>query len=77
MEAFCCYNPDVIISSSNSGIWFEEEYIRRYPNNTLACDVIGFTGTDNNGQFGLEEYYNDVLNGAEMQKFLQSSLSVL
>ena len=36
------------------GVWFEEEYIRRYPNKTLACDVIGFTGTDNNGTFGLE-----------------------
>ena len=45
------------------GVWFEEEYIRRYPNNTLACDVIGFTGTDNNGTYGLEEYYNDILNG--------------
>ena len=45
------------------GVWFEEEYIRRYPNNSLACDVIGFTGTDNNGTFGLEEYYNDTLNG--------------
>ncbi len=45
------------------GVWFEEEYIRRYPNNSLACDVIGFTGTDNNGTYGLEEYYNDLLNG--------------
>lgn len=53
----------------NNGIWFEEEYIRRYPNNTLACDVIGFTGTDNNGQFGLEEYYNDVLNGTNGREY--------
>ena len=36
-----------------AGVWFEEEYIRRYPNSTLACDVIGFTGTDNNGTYGL------------------------
>ena len=53
----------------NGGIWFEEEYIRRYPNNTLACDVIGFTGTDNNGQFGLEEYYNDELNGTNGREY--------
>ncbi|MFR5953702.1 MAG: hypothetical protein ACLUGQ_08530 [Coprococcus sp.] len=26
-----------------NGVWFEEEYTRRYPNNSLACDVIGFT----------------------------------
>ena len=53
----------------NGGIWFDEEYIRRYPNNTLACDVIGFTGTDNNGQFGLEEYYNDELNGTNGREY--------
>lgn len=45
------------------GIWFEEEYKRVYPGNTLACDVIGFTTNDNQGQYGLEEYYNDVLSG--------------
>lgn len=52
-----------------AGIWFEEEYIRRYPNHTLACDVIGFTGTDNNGTYGLEEYYNDELNGTNGREY--------
>jgi stage V sporulation protein D (sporulation-specific penicillin-binding protein) len=50
-------------------VWFEEEYIRRYPNNSLACDVIGFTGTDNNGTYGLEEYYNDILNGTNGREY--------
>lgn len=52
-----------------SGVWFESEYIRRYPNGTLACDAIGFTGTDNNGTFGLEEYYNDILNGTNGREY--------
>ena len=52
-----------------SGVWFEPEYIRRYPNDTLACDVIGFTGTDNNGTYGLEEYYNDILNGTNGREY--------
>lgn len=51
------------------GIWFEETYRRNYPNGTLACDVIGFTTTDNNGNFGLEEYYNDVLNGTNGREY--------
>ena len=46
------------------GVWFEENYIRKYPNGSMACDVIGFTTSDNNGVFGLEEYYNDVLSGS-------------
>lgn len=45
------------------GVWFEEEYKRSYPNGSLACDAIGFTSSDNVGTYGLEEYYNDVLNG--------------
>lgn len=51
------------------GIWFEEEYQRTYPGNTLACDVIGFTSSDNVGSYGLEEYYNDVLSGTQGREY--------
>ena len=51
------------------GVWFEEEYKRIYPNNELASDVIGFTGKDNTGSYGLEEYYNDILNGLNGREY--------
>ena len=51
------------------GVWFEEEYRRTYPNGSLACDVIGFTTSDGAGMYGLEEYYNDVLNGATGREY--------
>ena len=51
------------------GIWFEEEYQRIYPYGSLAADVIGFTGTDNQGSYGLEEYYNDILNGINGREY--------
>ncbi len=51
------------------GIWFEEEYKRIYPGNTLACDVIGFTTNDNVGTFGLEEFYNDTLSGSTGREY--------
>ena len=54
---------------SKNGIWFEDEYKRIYPNDTLACDVIGFTGKDNTGMYGLEEYYSDVLNGTNGREY--------
>lgn len=54
---------------SKKGIWFEDEYKRIYPNNTLACDVIGFTGKDNTGMYGLEEFYNDELNGVNGREY--------
>lgn len=55
--------------SNVKGIWFEEEYKRVYPGNTLACDVIGFTTNDNIGQYGLEEYYNDILSGTAGREY--------
>ncbi len=51
------------------GIWFESGYIRKYPNNSMACDVIGFTTGDNYGMYGLEEYYNDVLSGTAGREY--------
>ncbi len=51
------------------GIWFEEEYIRNYPYATLACDVLGFTSADNIGYWGIEEYYNNELNGTNGREY--------
>ncbi|MBE5884005.1 MAG: cell division protein FtsI [Lachnospiraceae bacterium] len=51
------------------GVWFEEEYKRVYPNGSLAADVIGYTRSDNQGMFGLEEYYNDTLNGTPGREY--------
>ncbi len=60
---------DVANNPNIKGVWFEEEYERTYPNGSLACDVIGFTGKDNAGSYGLEEYYNDVLNGINGREY--------
>ncbi len=50
-------NPNVV------GVWFEKEYMRNYPYDSLACKVLGFTTSGNEGIGGLEDYYNDTLNG--------------
>ena len=52
-----------------TGVWFEEEYVRTYPYNTLACDVLGFTSADNQGYWGMEEYYNNELNGTNGREY--------
>ena len=38
---------------------------RYYPYDTLACHVLGFTGSDGQGLYGLEYEYNDVLSGTD------------
>lgn len=51
------------------GVWFEEEYKRVYPNGSMASDIIGFTTSDNTGMFGLEEFYNETLNGTTGREY--------
>lgn len=51
------------------GVWFEEEYKRIYPNGSLASDAIGYVTSDNQGMYGLEEYYNDILNGTPGREY--------
>ena len=46
-----------------SGINLDEDSKRFYPYETLASSLIGFCGTDNSGQFGLEERWDDILTG--------------
>lgn len=54
---------------SLSGVWFEEEYIRKYPYGTLACDLIGYTNSGDVGAYGLEAYYDDELNGTDGREY--------
>ncbi len=52
-----------------AGVWFEEDYKRRYPYGSLGADVLGFVQGGNVGFFGLEEYYNSTLNGINGRKY--------
>lgn len=47
------------------GVWLEDTYIRRYPYDSLACNVIGYTVSGNVGQYGIEQQYSDILNGED------------
>lgn len=38
---------------------------RYYPYDTLACHVLGFTGSDGSGLYGLEYTYNELLRGTD------------
>src|SRR5512143_407050 len=51
------------------GLTFESDSARSYPqvggspNSTLAAHLIGFVNRDGQGQYGVEQYYQDVLAG--------------
>lgn len=56
-------NPNI------KGVWFEKEYQRAYPRRTLAASVIGFTSAGNVGTTGLENEYDEVLNGVNGREY--------
>lgn len=46
-----------------TGINIDEDTKRYYPYSSLASNIIGFTGSDNQGLEGLESYYDEILSG--------------
>ncbi len=48
-----------------TGVYFGKETIREYPYGDFASHLLGFVNEDGEGQYGLEEYLNDVLRGEE------------
>ena len=56
---------ELIRANRLTGIHLEPGTKRYYPNNSLACQVLGFTGQDNIGLDGLEQRYNSLLTGVD------------
>lgn len=52
-----------------AGVWLEDAYVRRYPYDSLACNVIGYTVSGNVGQYGIEQEYTSVLNGEDGRSY--------
>jgi len=46
-----------------SGVYIEEMVLRKYPQDRMASQIIGFLGGNNIGQYGIEGYYDKILRG--------------
>lgn len=56
-------NPNI------KGVWFEKEYIRKYPYGSIGSSVIGFTTSGNVGMAGIENSYNSTMNGINGREY--------
>ena len=56
---------DSINNLDLKGLTLENNPGRYYPQEDSLSQMIGFVGGDDNGQYGIEGYYNDILNGQE------------
>lgn len=75
-EEYCTVEEDSKLSKTEKeerqnvkGVWFEEDYLRSYPFESLACDTIGFTLSRDVADVGIESYYNSVLMGTDGRQY--------
>lgn len=64
---------EVLKQKNLEGVYLGQMAQRSYPQETMASGVIGFVGGSGSGQYGIEGYYNEVLQGKE--EFKQSRFS--
>lgn len=63
-----------IRQSDIGGIYLTEDSKRYYPHGDFLSQVLGFTTVDNQGQSGIELYYNKFLNGINGESTVQSDI---
>lgn len=56
------------------GVFLAENSARYYPYGNLLTQILGFTSIDNEGQTGVEAYYNSSLTGTNGFSYVQSDL---
>ncbi len=54
------------------GVYLGEATFRQYPQKTMASQAIGFFGGEETGQYGIEGYYDDFLQGEERVSLSES-----
>lgn len=67
-----------LISEKIQGIGFDPQWTRSYPEASMAAQLLGFVGSDENGNeqgyFGIEGYYDRELKGISGLRFLETDL---
>ncbi len=58
-------NAQKIADLGISGVWFQKNTERVYPEGTLASGVLGFVNADGLGQYGVEGSLNSLLSGTD------------
>ena len=63
-----------ILNNYKSGIFFTSDTVRNYTYDDMLCQILGFVGSDNSGQTGLEAFYNTYLAGQNGVSLVEADL---
>ena len=55
---------ELLEGANLTGVYIKKENIRYYPQDSLASHLVGFLGGEGSGQYGVEGYYNEILEGS-------------
>ena len=64
----------LILQNFQDGIFFTTDTERNYAYNDMLCQILGFVGSDNLGQSGLEALYNEYLKGIDGVSLVEADL---
>lgn len=59
------------------GVYVNEVSSRVYPQKEYACHMAGFVNNEGQGQYGIEGYYDSILQGENIPKGKSSTLGIL
>jgi stage V sporulation protein D (sporulation-specific penicillin-binding protein) len=54
---------DSITAANLKGVYLQSENWRFYPESTLAASVLGYVDNSGEGNYGIEQHFNDILKG--------------
>ncbi len=58
------------------GLYFQQEYVRVYPQGNLLSHILGFVGQDNNGLAGVEKFFDKKLRDTSSHEPLKLAVDV-
>ena len=64
-----------LLEDYQDGMFFTTNTERNYTYDNMLCQILGFVGSDNTGQTGLEKFYNTYLQGVDGVSLVESDLT--
>lgn len=56
---------DAVTAAKIKGVYLQVENWRYYPESTLASAILGFVSNEGVGNYGMEQYFDDILKGKD------------
>lgn len=63
-----------LLNNYDNGLFFVTNTERSYAYDEMLCQILGFVGSDNTGQTGLEQYYDKYLKGIDGVSLVEADL---